>query len=396
MSFHRHAGAVVASILIVFCAGAGTARAQPCTPQTGGKSAVSGLALPRACTATPPAGAAANLRVLPWAGFKGAISYTFDDASPSQIENYATLNAPGVPMTFYVSQQTVEQNDPDGHPLLPAWQQVLADGHELGNHTLNHCQVTADGTTLTGCAFGTPDADHATAATQIAAVDAYIKATLGQKDADGNPAVWTMASPFGNANWDSYAQAVNYLAQRDVWTHTSAAFLPPGDVANVYHLPCYAGAGASGGWGIDDKQSSFDQIINDARGRGRWGVFLFHGVAPNDWDGSACCPVPATAIAGSMSHLKGWGDVWGDTVVNVAAYTIGQHLFAGLTPVTAGGTTTWTWTLPAGFPPGKFLRVTVDGGTLKQTIHGVETTLPWNERGFYEVSLSAGNLTLAP
>jgi hypothetical protein len=48
--------------------------------------------------------------------------------------------------------------------------------------------------------------------------------------------------------------------------------------------------------------------------------------------------------------------------------------------------------LPPNFPPGKYLRVTVDGGTLTQ--HGV--SLPWVTHGYYEVALDAGSLTWSP
>ena len=34
-----------------------------------------------------PSGRPENLRVLDWAGFRGAVSYTFDDSQPSQIES---------------------------------------------------------------------------------------------------------------------------------------------------------------------------------------------------------------------------------------------------------------------------------------------------------------------
>jgi len=59
---------------------------------------------------------------------------------------------------------------------------------------------------------------------------------------------------------------------------------------------------------------------------------------------------------------------------------------------TSGSDQTWTWTLPAHFPPGKCLRVTADGGTLKQG----GTPLVWDPHGYYEVSLDAGALTLSP
>jgi hypothetical protein len=48
--------------------------------------------------------------------------------------------------------------------------------------------------------------------------------------------------------------------------------------------------------------------------------------------------------------------------------------------------------LPAHFPPGKYLRVNVTGGTLTQK----GAPLPWDPHGYYEVALDAGALTLAP
>ena len=97
-------------------------------------------------------------------------------------------------------------------------------------------------------------------------------------------------------------------------------------------------------------------------------------------------------VTGSVAHAKSLGDVWIDSMVNVGAYWRGQKLLSAVTPATAGGGQTWTWTLPAHFPPGKFLRVTVDGGTLSQN----GTPLPWDAHGYYEIALDAGSLTLSP
>jgi hypothetical protein len=50
----------------------------------------------------------------------------------------------------------------------------------------------------------------------------------------------------------------------------------------------------------------------------------------------------------------------------------------------------WTWSLPRHFPTGKYLRVTVDGGTLFQR----GRALTWDGHGYYEVELDAGSLAL--
>ena len=40
--------------------------------------------------------------MLNWAGFKGAVTYTFDDDNDSQISNYSMLQAAGGQYTFYL------------------------------------------------------------------------------------------------------------------------------------------------------------------------------------------------------------------------------------------------------------------------------------------------------
>jgi peptidoglycan-N-acetylglucosamine deacetylase len=65
-------------------------------------------------------------------GKKGAISLSFDDARPSQIDKgIAILDRYGVKATFYVSIPNVRDR-------LAAWKQAAANGHEIGNHSLTH------------------------------------------------------------------------------------------------------------------------------------------------------------------------------------------------------------------------------------------------------------------
>ena len=65
-------------------------------------------------------------------GKRAAISLTFDDARESQLDHgVPILNGAGVKATFYVSLPAFERR-------LADWKQALAEGHEIGNHTLNH------------------------------------------------------------------------------------------------------------------------------------------------------------------------------------------------------------------------------------------------------------------
>ncbi|PSR55839.1 polysaccharide deacetylase [Adhaeribacter arboris] len=66
------------------------------------------------------------------AGKKVAVSLSFDDARPSQVEvGTALLDRYGVKATFYLVPGTVEQQ-------LEGWKKAAANGHEMGNHSLNH------------------------------------------------------------------------------------------------------------------------------------------------------------------------------------------------------------------------------------------------------------------
>lgn len=65
-------------------------------------------------------------------GKRAAISLSFDDARLSQVDRgLPILDAYGVKATFYVLPYRVEQR-------LSGWKKAVANGHEIGNHTLNH------------------------------------------------------------------------------------------------------------------------------------------------------------------------------------------------------------------------------------------------------------------
>ncbi|HEY3495583.1 MAG TPA: polysaccharide deacetylase, partial [Polyangiaceae bacterium] len=103
-------------------------------------------------------------------------------------------------------------------------------------------------------------------------------------------------------------------------------------------------------------------------------------------------PVDFNGWKASVEHAKELGDMWIDTMQNVGSYWRGQKVFSSAMMATAGSDKTWTWSLPDHFPPGKYLRVTVEGGTLKQN----GTAIPWDSHGWYEIALDAESVTLSP
>lgn len=69
----------------------------------------------------------------PWPdGKRFAVSLSFDDARPSQVDvGVPLLDEYGIRATFYVSPSRVPER-------LDAWKAAVAAGHEIGNHSMRH------------------------------------------------------------------------------------------------------------------------------------------------------------------------------------------------------------------------------------------------------------------
>lgn len=298
-----------------------------------------------------PSGDAGGLKVLDWAGFKSALTYTFDDGLPSQIENYKKLHAAGVRMTFFVTT----------NGLNPAWGQIAKDGNELGNHTAHHCRADA-----TGCAWG---AYAGSLEAEYDQCTAFIKQNYGVGD------VWTTAFPYGDMGFESVAKT-RFFLNRGV----QGGQIAPNDNSDAYDLPIY---GASAG----EKAGRFDSFIDSSHASGKWLIFMFHSLGGD----GGYAPVDVADVLTSIHYGQSMGDVWLDSMVNVGAYWAGQKAVSEAKSKRDGKDTILTWTLPPHFPPGRTVRVTVTGGTLKQR----GNALKWNGAGYYEVALDAGSLTIS-
>jgi len=324
----------------------------------GGKSK---LPVPVTTGVAKPAGTPGGLSVLNWAGFKGAISFTFDDNLQSQVTHYAELNAVGVPMTFYLVGNTFAASK-------TTWATALTNGHELGNHTMHHCKV--DGSQ---CGWGA-----------ITTVDEEIdNATTLMKTLLGMPDVYTFAAPNGDQAWSAPASE-RFILNRGV-SDFATGVMPNDSITNAYNLPCHIAS-------TNEKAvGGFNNITDDVRARGAWRIILAHNVDPTITDGGYQ-PVQLAEIVGAMTYAKNLTDVWVDTMVSIGAYWRAQKALTAAIVTTAGTSTTYSWTLPDHFPPGQFMRVKVDGGKLQQC----GTELTWDDHGYYEVALDAGSVTIAP
>jgi hypothetical protein len=305
-----------------------------------------------------PTGSGTTVTVLDWAGFKRAVSFTFDDANESQLDNYKTLQAlndkaNNVRYTFYLWTEQPSADD-------PMWGQIHRDGHELGNHSKTH---SPPGTVQ-----------------DLQAAEDFIQAKFGVH-------AYTEAAPGDDSSYISVAQNTKAFLMNRMADSRGGGVSPTDDPgARQWQIPCDSPAGDG------PPASSMIPELSSALSGGKWITFLSHGFkGSND---NAYHPLDINEFVKLVQWAKDQGDIWIDTAENAAAYWIAQYRFNHLTPVTTGTDKTWTWKVSdfnTPFPSGKYLRVRTNGGTLKQG----STVLAWNDHGYYEVSLDAGTLTLS-
>jgi hypothetical protein len=260
------------------------------------------LSLAPSTTGSKPAGAVGGLRVLDWAGFKGAVSFTFDDNMTTG--SYSKFKATGAHVTLFV---TAAMSNYAGYTGAPA------AGDEIGNHTSNHSSSGS--------------------VSAFESMQATIQSSYGVT-------AYTGASPNGDKSWSTPAQSF-FIANRGV---SESDIAPRTATTNLlFDLPAYIP-------GTNSSASTMSSHIKS----GIWKVFCIHG-----WTSSAYNPLSESEVISTMTKAVTDG-YWAETMGHVAAYFIGQGLISNT------ATTTATWTLPAHFPKDMCLRVTTTGGTVTQ------------------------------
>ena len=304
-------------------------------PPTGGAASFKCDNLSLAPTATgvaKPAGAAGGLKVLDWAGFKGAASFTFDDNRPSQLPNYNAMKATGAHFTWFLIASSADKN---------GYKATIADGQEIANHTQTHPQ-------------------NMYTQAEVTNAQTTLKTNFGVD-------VHSMAAPNCKDEWKPFAAPAKLFQNRGP---CGGGTVSPRGTTDPFSLPAYM---------PPTNASSTDMTGQLAMGK--WVIYVIHGFDLND--ASTWQPVAIANVTAAMSKSVSDG-YWTEGMTNVGAYWQGQKLI----PATA--TTSATWTLPANFPPNMCVRITTTGGTVTQK----GTAIAWDPHGYYQISLDAGEVTV--
>lgn len=262
---------------------------------------------------------AAPITTVPWDGHPGAVSFTFDDSEISQLNNlgeYFEKNQ-DIKVTFFMTGGMNAGNQSKYFPMA-------AKGHEIGNHSKSHGDLTANGANLK------------------AEITDY-KYTLESK---GDFEVVSFATPYCYYNDAVEAEiAKAHIVNRNCQGATKYKW----DEEPVWERissDCYQG---------NTQQSKGN--MSEAKQKNAWTVQLNHGV---DGAGFGYGITPSDMIS-IMDEAKARG-LWRAPMGRVAAYYRAHFVIdkATSTNIDGGFKVTWTSPHPA-MPKSVPLRVKIEG-----------------------------------
>jgi peptidoglycan/xylan/chitin deacetylase (PgdA/CDA1 family) len=213
-----------------------------------------------ACLAADAVQAQEARRVAWPGGARAALSLSFDDARPSQVDlGLDLLDELGAKVTFYVVPSAVEER-------LAGWQRAVAAGHEIGNHSLRH---PCSGNFPWSRAKALESLSIEALRGELVQANARVKELLGVTPE-------TFAYPCGQTFVGRGRETRSYVpvvAELFVAGRTWLAEAPNdplhGDLAQV--------------WGVEMDGKEFDDIrpaLDQARETGGWLVLAGHEIGP--------------------------------------------------------------------------------------------------------------------
>lgn len=232
-----------------------------------------------------------------WPGGKrSAVSLSFDDARLSQIDTgLALFKKEGVRATFFVTSGNLE-------PRLAGWKQAVADGHEIGNHSMTH---PCSGNYQFSLRNALENYDLRMMAHQLDGANEQIQKLLGVKPR-------TFAYPCG------HKFVGRGLDERSYVPLVAERFLVGrGYLDESANNPAFCDLSRAMGTPFDDMD--FDQmkkLVDDAAADGRWVIFVGHEIGARHFQ-----TTDAHALEALCEYLKDPANgIWLGTVEEIGTY----------------------------------------------------------------------------
>jgi peptidoglycan/xylan/chitin deacetylase (PgdA/CDA1 family) len=291
-----------------------------------------------------------TLKIAPWNGHKGAVSFTFDDGDPSHL-NVAIpeLDKRKIRGTFFLIVKSMGGAGP--------WKAAAAAGHEIASHSATHTNPAQfkpgqEEAEIVGAAktleqtYGRPMVSFAY---PFSAVTPGLKAAIEKTHLVARGGAGPLILPDSEPDW------LNLVSQVTL-TETKV---------DVYK-----------GW------------IDEALAKGAWSIFMIHGLEGTPWGYS---PIKRADFAATLDHVKG-KDLWVAPFGEVGAYFRAQKVLEKLKAVPDKGGMKWEWKVPPLFPKGIVLKVRIDPA--KQELRQKDTAIKPDAQGLCAVKFDDGSLVL--
>jgi peptidoglycan/xylan/chitin deacetylase (PgdA/CDA1 family) len=297
-----------------------------------------------------------TLRVLPWNDHPAAVSLTFDDARPVQLDVVVPeLNKRHLHATFFVIVSKLTR--------LDDWRRVQAQGHEIGNHSVTH--------------------EHPASLTK-ASEQLQVEDAKKFLESNFKSEVSIFAYPYAELSPGLALWVKRYDFAARGWQGDSAsAYVTSGAEPDWYNLPSQPAytrydAAVYGSW------------IDKAFAMHAWTTLQIHGIGDPS---TGFEPIPTDTFLSLLDYLKAQESrgLWVAPFGTVAAYLRAQRILEGAKPQLENGGERFVWKVPATFPSGVVLKAAIKGGTHLHVYQGKRELHP-SKAGVYSVSFDSAEL----
>jgi hypothetical protein len=259
--------------------------------------------------------------------------------------------------TFFLIANRIDRKDD--------WRKILASGHEIGNHTLDHKHVSEL----------TPADEQA----QAAGAHNVLQKEFGV-EVDSFAYPYTEISP-GLRKW---VEKTHLLARGG---YRADYVITPDQDPDWLNIPSYMTL-------TDTPFSTYRDWIDADYKKGGWLLWMIHGLEGTPWGYQ---PISKKNFIQILDALQS-KDIWVGTFLEVGSYFRAQKILEKSVPQISGSQEIWTWDVPDHFPLNVTLKLRVQPAS-KDTLKKVEILqgnhpIAPDEKGFYPIDFAQKRVTL--
>jgi len=278
--------------------------------------------------------------VLPWSGYKAAISLTFDDGDPVHLDfAIPEMQKRNIRGTFFLIADKTERID--------EWKKAAESGMEIGNHSSNH--------------------KHAYELSKEEDIIYEVENAEKFLQNQFNQPVISFAYPF--------IEITNELLVR---VKKNCIIARGGGTGELYYTP----DSAPDWYNIHSQTTMSDYDfetykawIDTAFGASAWTVFMIHAIEGSNW----WQPIPKDVFIKILDYLKKNENIWVAPFGEIGAYWQAQKIIENAKVIKTDKNYLIRWKKPQLFPEGVFVKIKINNDDYILTQKGVEIkqTLPY-------------------